>query len=85
MKTNFTYAGKARSESRTIKRNRIDNLDFAIKGGTVSRLPLSLLPNGTPLVRYEPQLMRWVLLILISPIGSVIYLERILSFALIIM
>ena len=39
---------------------RIDN-QFELVG-TVSRLPLHLLPNGTSPERYEPHLAKWVLL-----------------------
>ena len=52
--------GKVQSASWTIIAFRIDN-QFALVG-TVSRLPLRLLPNGTSPVRYEPHLMKWVLL-----------------------
>jgi hypothetical protein len=52
--------GKVQSASWTIIAFRIDN-QFALVG-TVSRLPLHLLPNGTSPMRYEPHLMKWVLL-----------------------
>ena len=52
--------GKVQSASWTIIAFRIDN-QFELVG-TVSRLPLHLLPNGTSPMRYEPHLMKWVLL-----------------------
>jgi hypothetical protein len=45
---------KCKSASWTIIAIRIDN-QLALEG-TVSRLPLSLLPNGPRRVRYEPHL-----------------------------
>ena len=70
--------GKVQSASWTIIAFRIDN-QFALVG-TVSLLPLHLLPNGTSPVRYEPHLAKWVLLLLRAPNDRIIYLP--LSFCL---
>ena len=72
LETNFAYQGKVRicviDHHRYSYRQPNMNLE-----GTVSRLPLRLLPNGTSPVRYEPHLAKWVLLLLRAPNDRIIY------------